>query len=221
MTSNEPGLDRHAGDLFFLFVETGEGVRVLESATVGTSETEGATRERPRRALLTPAGLRIARLPCMERAAVPVVGDYMTPGPYLVAPNDFLPDASALMRKEGIRHLPVLTERGLVGILSDRDLNLVQTLAHARSEEVTVEDAMTPDPYVVQANDPLNQVARVMIERKIGSAVVLDGQDLVGIFTVTDALQALVEALEGTYSRRTYESVTTEPPAPRHPSDLR
>ncbi len=157
----------------------------------------------------------------MERLAVPIVADYMTPGPYCVAPNDSLPKASSIMRDHQIRHLPVMQGQHLVGILSDRDLNLVQAMAPVRPDEITVEDAMTAEPYVVPRNAPLNQVAGVMVKRKIGSAVVLDGQQVAGVFTVTDALQALVETLEGTASRRTFEAVTTAPPTPRHPSDLR
>lgn len=145
----------------------------------------------------------------------------MTTGPYLVAADEPLPRAHALMREHGIRHVPVVRGRELIGILSDRDLNLVQTLAHARPEEITAEDAMTSDPYTVAPNVPLNKVARVMADRKIGSAVVVDRGQVLGVFTVTDALQALVEALDGTFSRRTYEAVTTTPPEPRRPSDVR
>jgi acetoin utilization protein AcuB len=157
----------------------------------------------------------------MERSAVPVVSDYMTPGPYCVGPADPLPAALGIMRDHGIRHLPVVRGNDLVGILSDRDLNLVQSLVPVRPEEITVEDAMTSDPYVVAPEAPLNQVARVMVKRKIGSAVVLEGGRIAGVFTVTDGLQALVEALEGTYSRRVYEAVTTAPPDARRPNDLR
>jgi acetoin utilization protein AcuB len=157
----------------------------------------------------------------MERSAVPVVSDYMTPGPYCVAPSVSLPDAHAIMLEHGIRHLPVMDGDKLVGILSDRDLNLVQTLVPVHPQQITVEDAMTADPYAVASDTPLNRVARVMVERKIGSAVVLDGRHIVGVFTVIDGLQALVEALEGTYSRRMYEGVTTAPPDARRPSDLR
>jgi acetoin utilization protein AcuB len=157
----------------------------------------------------------------MERSAVPIVADYMTPGPYCIAPNDALPDAFAVMREHDIRHLPVVEGNELVGILSDRDMILLQSYAPVRPERITVKDAMTDDPYVVARDTPLNQVARVMAKRKIGSAVVLDGRNIVGVFTVTDGLQALVEALEGTYSRRAYEGVTTAPPDARRPSDLR
>jgi acetoin utilization protein AcuB len=198
----------------------------LEQEQMGRLEPERAS---PRPSARTPStqtrriavGGRGRQVMRMDRAAVPIVSDYMTPGPYFVSPDESLPQANVLMREHGIRHLPVVKGRDLVGILSDRDLNLVQTLAHARPEEITVEDAMTAEPYAVSPDAPLNEVARVMLSRKIGSAVVMDGRELVGVFTVTDGLQALVEALEGTYSRRTYDGVTTEPPAPRRPSDLR
>jgi acetoin utilization protein AcuB len=139
----------------------------------------------------------------------------------MVGPHQPLPKAHEIMREHQIRHLPVVVDGVLVGILSDRDLNLVQTLAHARPEEITVEDAMTSDPYTVSPDTPLNQVARVMVQRKIGSAVVIEHGSVAGVFTLTDALQALVDTLEGTYSRRTYEGVTREPREARRPSDLR
>jgi acetoin utilization protein AcuB len=157
----------------------------------------------------------------MDRPAVPIVSDYMTPGPYCIAPNDALPRAQAVMREHDVRHLPVVEGSELVGILSDRDLNLVQSLAPVRPEDITVEDAMTGHPYAVAPDTPLTQVARVMVKRKIGSAIVVEGRQIVGVFTVTDGMQALVEALEGTYSRRVYEAVTTTPPDARRPSDVR
>jgi acetoin utilization protein AcuB len=147
----------------------------------------------------------------MDHAAVPTVSDYMTAAPYCVAPSDPLARAHRIMHEHEIRHLPVLRGPDLVGILSDRDLNLVETLAHVRPEAITVEDAMTPNPYAVAPDLPLSKVARVMVDRKIGSAVVVEGNRVAGIFTMTDALGALIEALDGTYSRRTYEGVTTQP----------
>ncbi len=156
----------------------------------------------------------------MDHAPVPAVGDYMTPGPYFVAPDDPLSRAETVMREHGIRHLPVVDERQLVGVVSDRDLSLLQSAGGSR-EGASVADAMTREPYAVTPNAPLNHVARIMAERKIGSAVVIDHGAVVGVFTVTDGMQALVEALEGTYTRRSYEGITTEPPDPRRPNDLR
>jgi acetoin utilization protein AcuB len=157
----------------------------------------------------------------MDHVTVPVVGDYMTPEPYLVAPADSVPTAQALMRDHGIRHLCVVDRDQLVGVVSDRDLYLVQSLAHGPPELLTVDDAMSVDVYVTPPDAPLNHVARVMARRKIGSAVVVDHGRVAGVFTVTDALQALVESLEGTATRRGYEGVPAQPPEPRHPSDLR
>jgi CBS domain-containing protein len=157
----------------------------------------------------------------MDQLTVPVVGDYMTPGPYFVAPADSVAKAQALMRDHEIRHLPVVDREQLVGVVSERDLYLVQSLAHGPPELLSVDDAMTVDVYVTPPDAPLNHVARVMVRRKIGSAVVVDHGQVAGVFTVTDALQALVESLEGTASRRAYEAVPARPPEPRHPPDLR
>jgi acetoin utilization protein AcuB len=82
----------------------------------------------------------------MDRVVVPSVADYMTPGPYMVGPYEPLPKAHELMREHGLRHLPVMDQGALVGILSDRDLNLVQTLAHARPEEGTVAASRASSP---------------------------------------------------------------------------
>jgi acetoin utilization protein AcuB len=125
------------------------------------------------------------------------------------------------MNEHEIRHLPVVVGSELVGVVSDRDLSLVQTLAQASPETLTVEDAMTPEPYVVAPNVPLQAVARAMIRRKIGSAVVVDSGSVVGVFTVTDALQALVEVLEGTATRRAYEGDTATPAHVRGPGAVR
>jgi CBS domain-containing protein len=157
----------------------------------------------------------------MDHVAVPVVSDYMTPGPYFVAPGDTLARAHSLMREHEIRHLPVVDRDQLVGIVSDRDLYLVQALAHGPPELLAVDDAMTVDVYVVTPDTPLNHVARTMVKRKIGSAVIVDHGQVAGVFTVTDGLGALVEALEGTGSRRAYEAVASQPPEARRPSDLR
>ena len=59
-----------------------------------------------------------------------------------------------------------------------------------------VEEAMTEQPYTVEPETPLDQVARTMAEKKFGSAVVLQNHKVVGIFTTVDACQALSELLQ-------------------------
>jgi acetoin utilization protein AcuB len=124
------------------------------------------------------------------------VARYMTHGPYTVRPNEPLGNARRLMAKYTIRHLPVRAEGKLVGVLSDRDVQTVWMLAHAPQDALTVEDAMTANPYAVGPGESLAGVVRVMADRKIDAAVVVEDERVVGVFTSTDAMRALVELIE-------------------------
>jgi acetoin utilization protein AcuB len=121
------------------------------------------------------------------------IRQYMTPAPHSIGRDQPLSLAQERMRNEGIRHLPVLQGGKLVGILSQRDALLIETLRDVDPAKTTVEDAMSTDVYVVSPDTPLRDVARDMAERKYGCAVVAQGAHLVGIFTTVDALRALVE----------------------------
>jgi acetoin utilization protein AcuB len=142
------------------------------------------------------------------------VGHYMTRAPYAISPGDLLGAARRLMDEHAIRHLPVQVGGKLVGILSDRDLQLVWSLAHAPPEALTVEDAMTPEPYAVGPNTPLGEVVGVLSGRKIGSAVVLDGERIVGVFTSTDAMHALADVLGDDRADARWASPGGHAPAP-------
>jgi CBS domain-containing protein len=97
----------------------------------------------------------------------------------------------------GVRHLPVLEGGKLVGILSQRDALLVETLRDIDPTKVQVEDAMTADVYVVSPDESLVQVAEAMADHKYGCAVVMDSGHLSGIFTTVDALRALMVVAGG------------------------
>jgi acetoin utilization protein AcuB len=101
------------------------------------------------------------------------------------------------MDKYNLRHLPVWSDGKLVGIVSARDLDCVRSLAHAEPAVIHVEDAMTANPYAPSPDTLLVDVVRTMVERKLGSAVVMDGGQIVGIFTATDAMRALVDLIGG------------------------
>ena len=123
------------------------------------------------------------------------VADRMTRTPHLIGIEQTMAAAQNLMRSNGIRHLPVMHGGKLVGIVSQRDLNLVQSLEDVDPEEIRVEEAMTQDVYAVPPKTPLKEVVNEMSERKLGSAVVVDGQQIVGVFTTIDALDTLVGLL--------------------------
>lgn len=123
------------------------------------------------------------------------IAERMTHTPHLIGAEQSLSAAHQLMRSNGIRHLPVLHGGKLVGIVSQRDLNLIETLRDVDPDEVTVEEAMTQDVYTVTPRTPLKEVVGEMAERKLGSAVVVDGTKIIGVFTTIDALDTLAGIL--------------------------
>lgn len=100
-----------------------------------------------------------------------------------------------LMREQQIRHLPILDGNQLVGILTERDIRMIESFKGIDSTKVLVEDAMEQNVYVVAPNTPLDEVAAEMASKKYGSAVVMQNLHVVGIFTSVDAMNALSELL--------------------------
>lgn len=120
---------------------------------------------------------------------IPALKSVMTPFPYAVAVNAALADAQALMREHQVRHLPVVKEHELVGVLSDRDIKLLlgPDFDYPEPGDLTVADAYQPDSYTADLNTPLDIVLLEMAERHVGSVVVTRKGNLAGIFTATDA----------------------------------
>jgi acetoin utilization protein AcuB len=121
--------------------------------------------------------------------------DRMTPTPHLIGAEQSLKTAHEIMRAHEIRHLPVLHGGKLIGLLSLRDLHLVETLPGVDPETVSVEEAMSQDVYAVPPKTPLKAVVSEMASRKLGSVVVVEGMKVVGVFTTVDALELLAERL--------------------------
>jgi acetoin utilization protein AcuB len=125
-----------------------------------------------------------------------VVRQYMTPAPQSIGPTSSLASARRLMTQHRVRHLPVVDGGRIVGQLSERDLFLVESFPNVNPTDVRVEEAMVHDVFTVGPETPVGEVVETMIERKLGSAVVCEGERVVGVFTTIDALQALHETLE-------------------------
>jgi len=128
---------------------------------------------------------------------IPTIQRYMTTAPLSVGLSQTLAYAETIMSREHIRHLPVLEGGKLRGILSDRDIHLVETLEGVDAKKVTVEEAMSEHVYAVSPEAPLDEVVAVMAERKYGSAVVMQNEKVVGIFTTVDVCRAFGELLHG------------------------
>ncbi len=133
--------------------------------------------------------------------AIPHIEKYMTPGPHSVGQEQPLAQAHKLMRDHRIRHLPVLHGGKLVGVLSDRDLHLIESLRDVDPDKVTVEEAMSDVVYSVAPKAPLDEVVREMALQKYGCAVVEDNGKVVGVFTTVDAMRAFANLLETRLAR--------------------
>jgi acetoin utilization protein AcuB len=122
------------------------------------------------------------------------VEEFTTPNP-VTAPDDLTIDqVRLLMQQFGVRHLPIVRDGKVVGVVSDRDVRVAQGLSAEHKFQVRAADIMAADPVTVTADTPLDEVAFTMSDRKIGSVIVNDaGGEFLGIFTVTDALNALIE----------------------------
>jgi acetoin utilization protein AcuB len=126
---------------------------------------------------------------------IPHISKYMTTTPHTIGVDQTLQTAHKLMRDHHFRHLPVLQGGKLVGMVTERDLALIETLKDVDPTKVTVEDAMTPAPYTVAPDALLDEVVATMAEHRYGSAVVVDNHHVVGVFTTVDALVAFSDLL--------------------------
>ncbi len=136
------------------------------------------------------SGNSIAYLPTMSRITVQ---SYMSSFPHAVGPEHSMSAAHRLMRRHDIRHLPVLDEGKLVGVVSQRDLYFLESLDDVSPESVNVAEAMHDDAIAVAPTASLAEATKTMIETKAGSLIVMEGEKVTGIFTTIDALRALAE----------------------------
>jgi len=127
---------------------------------------------------------------------VPPVSKYMSTNPRTIGSDQSIAQANEIMSENRIRHLPVLKGGEIIGLISQSDIRLIETLKGVDPKEVKVQDAMTPEPFIVSPDSLLDEVAAEMAEYKYGSAIVTQNRQVVGIFTTLDALEALNELLK-------------------------
>jgi len=147
-----------------------------------------------------------------------LVRHYMTSPVKTVREDTPCREALELFRRERIRRAPVLRGERLVGMVSERDLLRVlpgavgdlESAAGLISELALIGQVLTRDPCTTTPDAHLEDVARRLLERRIGGLPVLDGGRLVGILTESDLLRALVELASAPGSAR----LTLIPPRP-------
>ena len=131
----------------------------------------------------------------------PTIDQFMTPNPVTIDGMATVIDAYRRMQTTGCRHLPVVQDGKLIGLVSQRGLYRLETLVNVDRANDPVIDAMDV-PYAVPPETPLLEACEEMARRKIGSAIVTKNGRVVGIFTTNDALTALSTLLSATAGTR-------------------
>jgi acetoin utilization protein AcuB len=129
----------------------------------------------------------------------------MKSDPITISPKTTYAAASRLLRVKKLHALPVTDKAGqLVGIITEMDLLDISPVAvlgvHTISDllsAMVVDEAMTRQVITVEEECPLEEAARILIDHKIGSLPVVRGDQLIGIITESDILQAMTDALGG------------------------
>ena len=125
------------------------------------------------------------------------VGDWMSKAPMTVSEDTSIRDAVSLMQGAEVRHLLVQDGPVLTGILSSRDLRrLVTRDLDSPLLAGSVGSIMSEGPVSVAPETPLVTAARLLLEERIGALPVRQDSQIVGIFTVSDALEALLAIAE-------------------------
>ena len=136
-----------------------------------------------------------------------LVKDRMTREPVTVTPDTSFPECFSLIREKRIRHLPVVDEKGkLVGVVARTDLlhaspSMATTLSVFEMNFVLanlhVREVMSSPPITVSEDAPLEEAARMMVQKKIGCLPVMRDGELAGVITETDIFETFVEILGG------------------------
>lgn len=161
----------------------------------GTSGTPLAAQDGGDAGEHAPDGENIAMNETMQGGTV---RDWMTRQPVTVPEECPIETALGHMRTAEIRHLLVTGGDRVTGIVSLRDVpRLLGDPARPGRLTEPVRRIMTEGPLTVPPETPVLVAARLLLERKIGALPVRDGDAIVGIFTTSDALEALLALAEG------------------------
>ncbi len=134
-----------------------------------------------------------------------LVKDRMTLNPVTVSPDTSVSEALNLMRQRKVRRMPVVDKHEhLVGIVAEKDL-LYASPSPATSlnvyeigyllSKLKVKEIMSKDVVTVTEDTPLEEAARIMVDRGVSGLPVVRDRSVVGIITETDIFRILMEMM--------------------------
>jgi CBS domain-containing protein len=135
-----------------------------------------------------------------------VVSEIMSAEPFAVGAGESIGSVMKKLAEADVRHLPVVQEGALVGIVSDRDLRRFAPSALLELEQAgeiqrrlaePVSTVMSSDLVTVDPETEIADVIDIMLEQKVGAVPVVevDGDRLLGIVSYMDVLRAARESV--------------------------
>jgi acetoin utilization protein AcuB len=132
------------------------------------------------------------------------VVDVMTQNPLTVTPSETIGQADELMSENKIRQLPVVQDKELLGIITDRDIRsflsgslLESPAAREKALNTEIGEIMTTEPMTLSPDDDLQEAVEMLIDQKIGGIPVVDETEgLMGIVTYVDVLRCFLNRLQ-------------------------
>ncbi len=127
------------------------------------------------------------------------VKNRMTQNVYTTGAGTALNEVWDLMETLGVRHMPVLENNRLFGIISDRDVLIRATKLNGKIivPKTPVREVMTKNVITCHARSQISQVAALMLENKIDCLPVVEGGLLIGLITTSDLLEILCSISSG------------------------
>ena len=131
-----------------------------------------------------------------------LVKNWMSKNVITVDINDSMQDAVSMLKEHGIKMLPVMKNKKLVGIITDRDLKRASASDATTLDvhellflisKIKVRDIMTKDPIMIPDDFTVEETAEILLKNKISGAPVIDNEgQVVGTITQTDLFKVLI-----------------------------
>ncbi len=135
----------------------------------------------------------------------PLVRDYMTADPTTLGPDEPLLQAVLTIRSLSIRHVPIMEDGQLVGLITDRDIGRASPSILSRTSEEEYNEVfqknqirrvMAKNPTSISPDALLGDAVTLMRENKWGCLPVVENDKLVGILTMTDVIRYTMSKLQ-------------------------
>jgi CBS domain-containing protein len=181
--------------------QTGARWIMKSLSAIGSSASKDATQRRLTSEILAnqKQGQPIHRWPVIEKLdseewehGYRTVGQFMSTDLFTVSPDDLIDLAASVMDWRHIRHVPVEDQEGrLVGLITHRGLlRMMINSANSNTKVTTVREIMVADPVTVTPSTSALEAMEIMRNNRVGCLPVIEGDQLVGIITSYDFLEA-------------------------------